>query len=40
MILGFIKFNFMYVHFGLENIIREATYLGDQYFNCSKSTSI
>lgn len=40
MILGFIKFNIMHVHFGLENIIREATYLGEQYFNCSKSTSI
>lgn len=40
MILGFIKFNTMYRHFGLENIIREATYLGEQYFNCSKSTPI
>jgi hypothetical protein len=40
MILGFFKFNTMYVRFGLENIIREATYLGEQYINCSKSTSI
>jgi len=40
MILGFLKFNTIYIHFGLENVIREATFLGEQYFNCSKSTSL